>query len=79
MMTNATVTGVNNGASKTVTLDYKGGSKKVTIAPGTPIVRVVPGSKSLLVAGAHVVAFPAHAGAAAPFVIVGEQGVVPPM
>jgi hypothetical protein len=80
MMTNATVMGVNNGASKVVTLQYKGGTKAVTIPPGTPIVRVVPGSQKLLVAGAHIVAFPAKsAGGPAPFVIVGEEGAVPPM
>jgi hypothetical protein len=78
MMTNATVTGVNNGAVKTVTLEYKGGSKKVTIAPGTPIVRIVPGSKSLLATGAHVVAFPGPSGTAAR-IVVGEEGVTPPM
>lgn len=79
MMTNATVTGVNNGTSKTVTLQYKGGSKSVTIPPGTPIVRLVPGAPSLLATGAHVVVFPGAGGGAAAFVVVGEQGVVPPM
>jgi hypothetical protein len=79
MMTNATVTGVNNGPSKTVILQYKGGSKSVTIPPGIPIVRVVPGSKSLLAAGVHVVAFPGEGGGASRVVIVGEGGIVPPM
>jgi len=79
MMTNGTVMGVNNHGSKTVTLQYKGGSKTVTISPGVPIVRVVPGSKSLLATGAHVVATPGSAGGPARVVIVGEQGAVPPM
>jgi hypothetical protein len=79
MMTNATVTGVNNGTSKTVTLQYKGGSKSVTIPPGIPIVRVVPGSKSLLKTGAHIFVKTAGGGSAAQFIAIGEQGVVPPM
>jgi hypothetical protein len=76
-MTNATVTKVANGPIKTVSLAYKGGTKMVAIPPGAPIVRVVPANKGLLVVGAHVVAFPPTS--AAPFVIVGEQGTVPPM
>lgn len=79
MMTNGTVTGVNDRGAKIVTLEYKGGSKRVTILPGTPIVRIVPGSKSLLVDGAHVVVFPAAGGGAAPRVVVGVHGTVPPM
>jgi hypothetical protein len=78
-MTNATVTSVDSGmAAKTVTLTYTGGSKSVSIAPGTPVVRIVPGSKSLLVSGAHIVAFPGPNGTAAR-VVVGEQGAKPPM
>ncbi|GAC1501949.1 MAG: hypothetical protein NVS1B2_27230 [Vulcanimicrobiaceae bacterium] len=79
MMTNATVKNVGAGASKTVTLAYKGGTKVVSIPTDAPIVRIVPGSKSLLAKGAHVVMFPGAANAAAPFVIVGERGVTPPM
>jgi hypothetical protein len=79
MMTNATVMGVNNGVSKTVTLQYKGGFKNVTIPPGTPILRAVPGSPRLLVPGAHVLTQRGKRGAAAPFLIVGEQGTVLPM
>lgn len=79
MMTNATVTGVNNGSTKTVTLQYKGGSKKVSIEPGTPIVRIVPGSTALLTTGAHVFAVPGAAGAPAAALIVGEHGAIPPM
>jgi hypothetical protein len=79
MMTNGTVMGVNNRGSKIVTLQYKGGSKMVTIGPGIPVVRMVAGSRSLLASGAHVVVAPGPSGAAARAVIVGEQGAVPPM
>lgn len=76
-MTNATVSHVANGAMKTVTLTYKGGTKVVAIPPGVAIVRIVSASKSLIVPGAHVVAFPPLAPAAR--IIVGEQGATPPM
>jgi hypothetical protein len=76
-MTNATVSHVTNGSSKTVTLTYKGGTKVVAIPSGVPIVRVVPGSKALIVKGAHVVAFPPLTSATA--IIIGENGTVPPM
>jgi hypothetical protein len=79
MMTNGTVTGVNDRDVKTVTLEYKGGSKRVTIPSGVPIVRIVPGSRSLLVDGAHVVVFPDAGGGAAPRVVVGVRGTVPPL
>lgn len=76
-MTNATVTHVDSGAAKTVRLAYKGGTKVVAIPAGVPIVRVVPATRALVVTGAHVVVFPPAS--AAPFVIIGEKGVVPPM
>ncbi len=79
MMTNATVTGINGATAKTVNLVYKGGSKRVTIEAGTPVVRAEPGSTSLLVTGAHIVTLNVAAGTAAPFIVVGEHGVVPPM
>jgi hypothetical protein len=78
MMTNGTVMGVNDRGAKTVTLQYKGGSKMVTISPNVPIVRIGPGTKSELTVGAHVVAFPSAGGAAAR-VVVGKDGAVPPM
>jgi len=76
-MTNGTVATEKSGATKVVKLTYKGGTKVVSIGPDTPIVRVVPASRALLVKGAHVVAFPPASGA--PFVVIGEQGTVPPM
>ncbi len=79
MMTNATVRSMTAGA-KTVTLSYKGGTKIMSIPDNVPIVRVVPATSALLVKGAHVVIFPGKTSTApAPFVIVGEQGVTPPM
>jgi hypothetical protein len=76
-MTNATVTKIANGPIKTVSLSYKGGTKMVAIPPGAPVVKVVPGSKALVVVGAHVFVAPGPNAAGA--VIVGEMGAVPPM
>lgn len=79
MMTNATVKSMSGSAMKTMTLTYKGGSKVVSIPDNAPIVRVVPGTKALLAKGAHIVAFPGKNNGPAPFIVVGEKGVVPPM
>jgi hypothetical protein len=76
-MTNGTVSSTNAGAVKTVKLTYKGGTKTVSIGPGTPIVRVVPGDRALLAPGVHVVAFPPVG--SAPFIVIGEKGTIPPM
>ncbi len=80
-MTNATVSKIAGGAQRTVSLSYKGGTKRVVIPAGVPVVRVVPGSKSLLGPGAHVFVIPKGIAGKqfAALVIVGEHGVVPPM
>lgn len=80
-MTNGTVAS-RSGAGGTVVLDvtYKGGSSRITVRPGTPIVAFVPGDASLAVAGAKVfvVAAPGDH-PSAKFVAVGQGGVTPPM
>ncbi len=80
MMTNGNVTHAAGSGAMTITVAYKGGSQVITVAPGTPIVRVVPGNHSLLKPGAHVfiVAKPG-ATPVAVRVIAGENGTVPPM
>ena len=50
-----------------MTLTYEGGWKVVGISDNAPIVRV------------DVVVFPGKNDGPAPFIIVGEKGVVPPM
>ena len=79
MMTNATVSRVMGSGLKTVNLAYKGGTKTVTIPADAPIVRIVPGTKSLLASGEHVFVIPGAGTAPARAVIVGEKGAVPPM
>jgi hypothetical protein len=76
-MTNGTVSRSSNGATKIVTLSYKGGTKTILISSDTPIVRIEPGTRSLLTVGAHV--FAVAPGPGPGLVVVGEHGAVPPM
>ncbi len=82
-MTNATVAGVGDAAgSRTMKLTYKGGEKTVVIAPGTPIVMVESGDRSLLVPGAHIVVTATRqpdGALLAERVMVGKGGLVPPL
>jgi len=79
-MTNGTVSSASTNGAMTVTLNYKGGSKRLTIPAGVPVVRVVPASRAALVPGAHVFAVvPQGANPTALRIIVGEHGTVPPM
>ena len=80
-MTNATVSHVANGATRTVTVAYKGGTKRIVIPPNVPIVRVEPGTAALLTTGVHVfiAAVPMAGKLTAMFVAAGEKGTVPPM
>jgi hypothetical protein len=54
-MTNANVAKkVTASSGDELTLEYKGGAKTVVVPPGTPVVRAVPGDRSLLRPGAYV-------------------------
>jgi hypothetical protein len=81
-MTNATVAdAVKDVDGRTVTVSYHGKEKKISIPDGTPVVTIAPATKDDLVAGA-VVFIPAEkasSGTVAHRVIVGKNGVVPPM
>lgn len=82
-MTNATVANAVKGVDgHTVTVTYHGKEKKIAIPEGTPIVTLAPASTKDLVAGAIVfipAAKDAKGGLVAPQVVVGTNGVVPPM
>lgn len=82
-MTNGTVKGA--GGSE-LTLEFKNGSskgtQKLTLPAGIPFVTFGPGQMSQLVPGAHVVVFGHRGGrgmVAAERVLVGKDGLVPPM
>jgi hypothetical protein len=83
-MTNATVTNaVNDVEGRTLTLSYSGGGeKKIAVADGIPIVTFGPATEADLKPGATVFV-PAQRGddgaLAAGFVVVGTNGVNPPM
>ncbi len=81
-MTNATVAdAVKDVDGRTVTVSYHGKEKKISIPDGTPVVTIAAATKEDLVAGA-VVFIPAEkapSGTVAHRVIVGKNGVVPPM
>lgn len=81
-MTNANVGSVvKTAGGNELTLEYKGGSQRILVPDGTPIVDFIPGDKSLLVPGATVFAV-AAVGAdgkiTAPRVAVSKDGVKPP-
>ncbi len=79
-MTNATVGTMSGSSEKRITMNYKGGSRTIVVPAGTPVVRIAPGSKKLLVPGSAV--FVIASSAAKPtalFVVVGVHGTKPPM
>ena len=83
MMTNANVTSKVEGVKgQTLTLSYNGGERKVTLPPETPIVTFAPATKDDVKPGAAVFV-PAtkkdDGTLTASRVLVGKDGVVPPM
>ncbi len=81
-MTNGTIGSVVGTSGRTMTVDYKGGQKKLLVPDDVPVVDLEPGSKALLKPGAHVVAFGpkgADGSVDATRIIIGEDGTVPPM
>jgi hypothetical protein len=81
-MTNATVAdAVKDVDGRTVTVSYHGKEKKISIPDGTPVVTFAAASKDDLVPGAvvFVPAEKAATGTIAHQVLVGKNGVVPPM
>lgn len=81
-MTNATVAdAVTNVDGRTVTVSYHGEEKTISIPDGTPVVTFAPATEADLVPGA-VVFIPGGqttTGAVAHQIVVGKDGVVPPM
>ncbi|MGN6735837.1 MAG: hypothetical protein ACTHMB_28285, partial [Candidatus Binatia bacterium] len=86
-MTNANVekveqVPVEKTEEQLLTLKYKGGEQKVVVPPGTPIVKAVPGNRSLLKSGTGVF-IPSVRSAdgtlTATRITAGIGGVMPPM
>jgi len=56
LMTNAIVGGmVRTSKGRELTLEYKGGSQKVSVPEGVPIFTALPGDRSMLAKGEYVV------------------------
>lgn len=82
-MTNATVADAVKGVSgRTVTVSYHGKEKKIAIPDGTPVVTLAPATEADLKSGAVVFVSgekAADGAITARQVVVGKNGVVPPM
>ncbi len=81
-MTNGSVGDLVTSNGRTITVNYKGGQKKIVIPDDVPIVNLVPGDRSLLKPGVKIVlqAQPAADGSLSALSIsAGENGVTPPM
>ncbi len=82
LMANSTVRSARSSADDTtITLVFKSGRKVIKIPRATPVVSLEPGSKALLVLGAHVLVFalPESRGLTAKSLLIGERGVIPPL
>ena len=82
-MTNGAIEArVDGVAGPKLTVTYKGGQQAVDIAPSTPIVALTPGARTDLKPGAAIIARGAKAADGtyeAGFVLVGKDGLTPPM
>lgn len=82
-MTNGTVAQVSNVAANTLTVNYKGADKVVTVTPNTEIVTLVPGDRSELQPGARIFVPGAtentEGSLEASRLTVGKNGLAPPM
>lgn len=79
-MTNGTVTGGSGKSGETtLTIGYKGGTAKVLVPAGTPIVRFEPIDRSVLAKGEKLFVVQARDAPGAKFVAIGKDGLTPPM
>ena len=81
-MTNGTVGAVTGTVGRTLKVTYNGGEQTIVVPPNAPIVTFEPGSRAMLVRGAHVIVFGQEAAdgqVTAMRIAVGENGLVPPM
>jgi hypothetical protein len=80
MMTNANIATVNSvGDDRVLKLEYKGGEQTIEVPKGTPIVAFDKGASDQLVAGRKVFVIFKNAAKDVAAIVVGAQGVTPPM
>lgn len=81
-MTNGAVGALAGTSGRTMTVKYQGGERKVVVPEGTPVVAFELADRSIIKPGARALVI-APKGAdgtqAAAFIVVGENGVNPPM
>ncbi len=81
-MTNGAVGALTGTSGRTMTVKYQGGERKVVVPEGTPVVAFEPADRSIVKPGARALII-APKGAdgtqTAVFLVVGENGVNPPM
>ena len=73
---------VTGAQGRTLSVKYKDGEQRIVVPPQVPIVTFEPGRRDDLKAGAHVVMFvraDAQGTLVAQRVLVGKDGMVPPM
>jgi len=82
-MTNGNISArVDAASGPKLTVTYKGGEQTIVVDPNTPIVALEPGKKAELKPGANIIARgpkQANGSIDAGFVLVGKDGLVPPM
>jgi hypothetical protein len=81
-MTNGTVGTVTGSSRRTLQVSYQGGQQTIVVPPDTPVVTYEPGSRALLVPGAHMILMGRReqdGHVVATRISVGKDGLVPPM
>ncbi len=80
-MTNGAVGSVQTANGRTLVINYKGGSKTITVPDDVPVVSIAPADRAVLKPGARIVVISdkGASGVTANAVIAGVNGTVPPM
>ena len=80
-MTNGAVGSVQTANGRTLVVNYKGGSKTITVPDDVPVVSIAPADRSVLKAGERIVVFSkkGEPTVTANAVVAGINGTVPPM
>ena len=81
-MTNGAVGSLVGSSGRTMTVQYKGGEKKITVPNDVPIVHLSPADISKVKGGSHVIAMTtknADGSLKAAALLSGQDGTIPPM
>ena len=73
---------MTGSVGRTLTVSYQGGEKTIVVPENAPVVTYEPGTRELLVAGAHVILMGTQTEdgkISATRIAVGKNGLVPPM